>query len=47
MDKNVNINLGVRGQTMDGKNQQGATLYDVPTSAPVGRCSARKTLLVI
>jgi len=26
----------------DGGSQQGATLYNVPASAPVGRCSARK-----
>jgi len=26
----------------DGGSEQGATIYDIPASAPVGRCSARK-----
>ena len=35
--------LGDGGRTTDGGSQQGAaTFYDVPTSAIVGRCSARK-----
>jgi len=37
--------LGERARTTDGGSQQGATLYDVPASAPVGRCSARKLCL--
>jgi len=32
-------------RTTDGGSQQGATPYDVPASAPVGRCSARKRCL--
>ena len=30
---------GDGGRTTDGGSQQGATLYDVPTPALVGRCS--------
>ena len=34
--------LGHGGRTMDGGSQQEATLNEVPASALVGRCSARK-----
>jgi len=36
---------GIR--TTDGGSQQGATLYDAPASAPVGRCSARKRACIL
>jgi len=37
--------LGKEAWTTDGGSQQGATLYDVSVSAPVGRCAAQKHCL--